>query len=321
MIRQNTLKVLCALLAIICCQTVFAQSGKVSIQGILKNFDGTVYNGTSADMTFKIYTQASGGTAIWSESQTAVPVNGGVYNAMLGSTAPGLSALQLLPFDQKYFLGITVEVGANPLEMTPRIELAYSINSLRADYADKADSANVAQFANMAYGVAFSGGSGISEAGGDLTLTASASGSVIIDGTGPLGGVLEVDSIKSDFNYIIGNDGASALTTTWTGKWFVTPAGDTLKVYRTYLRVTRTSGSGEGVYLYDTPFNLGIGIYPLNFNVMVWNGGVGADGVSGYTTNFQGTTGRIAWNGIHFGSNIGATHTFDIYAEWAGKQN
>jgi hypothetical protein len=152
--------------------SLFSQTGSISIQGILKNFDGTVAKDGKYDMEFKIYTQSTGGTAIWSETQSgadAVEVTGGVYNTILGKTPTGLTDLQNLLFDQPYFVGITVLSGSNPLEMSPRIQLAYSVKSLHADRSIHSDTADIAL---MARGVAFET-SGIAEVNGDLRLSSS----------------------------------------------------------------------------------------------------------------------------------------------------
>jgi hypothetical protein len=133
--------------------SLFAQSGKVSIQGILKNFNGTVATDGPYDMEFKIYTSPTGGAAIWTETQSgvdAVEVSSGVYNTVLGKTIAGSNTLSALAFDVPYYVGIKVLTGANPLEMTPRIELAYAINSFHAAEANHADTAD---FATVAYAV------------------------------------------------------------------------------------------------------------------------------------------------------------------------
>ncbi len=159
-----------------------AQTGSISIQGILKNFDGTVVEDGDYEMEFNIYQQASSGTAIWTETQdaaNAVTVTGGVYNTVLGKTLQGLTDLQTLAFDAKYYVGITVLSGSNPLEMSPRIEMAYSVKSLHADHAVNADTAAIAL---MARGVAFET-SGISEVGGNLEFSANNGSVTVTTGT------------------------------------------------------------------------------------------------------------------------------------------
>jgi len=86
-------------------------------QGYLKDAAGDPVVG-SVDMVFALYDVASGGTALWSETHTGVPVDDGVYSVVLGSATP-----IDLAFDEPYYIGIAVGTDA---EMTPRQELASS---------------------------------------------------------------------------------------------------------------------------------------------------------------------------------------------------
>ena len=58
----------------------------IGVQGYLSS-GATPYSG-SVQMTFKLYTVASGGAALWSET-LSVPVSSGVYNVTIGATPPG----------------------------------------------------------------------------------------------------------------------------------------------------------------------------------------------------------------------------------------
>jgi len=105
-------------------QAALAQiPGTISYQGLLTDTSGMVVPDGSYSLTSKIYTVPTGGSALWTETQP-VTSERGIFNAILGSVNP-LS----LPFDQKYWLGISIDGGA---ELTPRIELTsspYSLNS------------------------------------------------------------------------------------------------------------------------------------------------------------------------------------------------
>ena len=100
---------------------------RINYQGYLTNASGSPIN-ANVSMTFRIYTVASGGTALWTETQSNVPVNEGIYNVILGSVA----SLGALPFDVPYFLGVTA--GADS-EMTPRQALTSVAYALTADTA------------------------------------------------------------------------------------------------------------------------------------------------------------------------------------------
>ncbi len=104
--------------------------GKLTAPGGMPVTDGN-YN-----ITFKLYTQPTGGSATWTET-SSLPVSNGLFNIILGSVI----ALNL-DFNQGYYLGITV--GSDP-EMTPRQQLTsvgYAITANNAGTATYALSAN-----------------------------------------------------------------------------------------------------------------------------------------------------------------------------------
>ncbi len=96
----------------------------INYQGILTDNGGTVVTDGSYNLTLRLYTVPTGGSHIW-ECTEAVTVTKGIFNAVLGKTCV------LTPsFDDQYYLGISVEGGA---ELTPRTVLsaaAYSLNSM-----------------------------------------------------------------------------------------------------------------------------------------------------------------------------------------------
>lgn len=96
--------------------TIFAQSNPtLSIQGTVQNSNGAAVDDGSYSLTFKLYTVASGGSAIWTETQSGIPIKSGVYSAELGS----VTALNVA-FDAAYYLGVSVNGGQ---EMAPRAKL------------------------------------------------------------------------------------------------------------------------------------------------------------------------------------------------------
>jgi hypothetical protein len=86
------------------------------VQGYLTDASNTAVNGT-VQIQFQIYSAATGGTAIYSETQ-AVAVDHGSLTVYLGSNVP----LDMKLFrGGSAFLGITIQGEA---EMSPRLELA-----------------------------------------------------------------------------------------------------------------------------------------------------------------------------------------------------
>jgi hypothetical protein len=86
----------------------------LSIQGTVQNYDGSAVEDGEYDITFKLYTQDAGGTAIWTETQT-VDVTGGIYSTQLGLVNP-----LNVGFTTVYYLGITLPGGP---ELIPRSRL------------------------------------------------------------------------------------------------------------------------------------------------------------------------------------------------------
>jgi len=107
-------------------------------QGHLTGVSGQPVNGTVA-MTFKLYGAAEGGAALWSETHASVSVSDGAFSVRLGSLVP----LEL-PFDQQYYLGVSV--GADP-EMAARLPVAAAAYALRARDTDSAMSGAITTIA------------------------------------------------------------------------------------------------------------------------------------------------------------------------------
>ncbi len=98
---------------------VLAQAGpKLSIQGILKKANGEAVDDGNYDLVFKLYTVATLGTPVWTESQMGVEVISGIYSTVLGNSTP----LSTVTFNQVYYLAVAVGTINSP-EMLPRVQL------------------------------------------------------------------------------------------------------------------------------------------------------------------------------------------------------
>jgi len=111
----------------------------INYQGKLTNTGGTPLNGTYS-MIFTIYDAETGGSSQWTETQTSVAVNKGIFNVILGSGADGNPETTgdnnpISPsvfYSSQRWLGIKVGTDS---EMTPRQKLtsvpyAYSADNL-----------------------------------------------------------------------------------------------------------------------------------------------------------------------------------------------
>jgi len=100
-------------------------SRTISYQGILKDDSGNPVPDDTYDMTFRIYRQPSGGSALWTSSLSAVATTDGYFTTELGPID--------LPFDTTYYLSI--QVSPDP-EMTQRQKLTMSAYSAVTDSAN-----------------------------------------------------------------------------------------------------------------------------------------------------------------------------------------
>jgi len=100
----------------------------LSYQGVLNDDTGTPVPAGTYSVVFRLYDQATGGTALWEETQS-VSVIGGIMNVHLGT----LVSLTGLDFLDPYWLGISVEGEA---ELSPRTAFATVPYAGHAGFAD-----------------------------------------------------------------------------------------------------------------------------------------------------------------------------------------
>lgn len=107
--------------------TLCAQSQQsailLNVQGILRTASGIAVPDGPQNVTFKLYTVALGGAALWEEN-AQVTVTAGIYSYNLGNQ----TAIDPSIFAEKLYLGVSVD----GTEMLPRAELTYSPYSIRA---------------------------------------------------------------------------------------------------------------------------------------------------------------------------------------------
>jgi hypothetical protein len=161
----------------------------INYQGFLADQNGTPLNG-SYQITFALYSEPTGAASIvWDETHDAVDVENGLFNVLLGS----LDTLNAEDFQGDRYLGIRV---AGEAEMTPRMRLASTAYSLRAEEANKLTGSiesgmfNVTQIYNSRTGplpldTTFVSGGG--------TILVFASGSGYVSTAGQIGMVIRLD--------------------------------------------------------------------------------------------------------------------------------
>ncbi|MFQ5453659.1 MAG: hypothetical protein ACE5D6_05680 [Candidatus Zixiibacteriota bacterium] len=119
----------------------------INYQGNLTESDGTPSDGVFF-IKFVIYDAATSGTEIWNSNIQEVTVTNGLFEVMLGASPMPALPDNLFSADTVRYLGI--KVGSD-LEISPRIKFtstAYAYQSLRADSAGYAETANIATVAS-----------------------------------------------------------------------------------------------------------------------------------------------------------------------------
>lgn len=107
----------------------------INYQGMLTDNSGTPLTG-SYNLTFEIYDDTTAGNLEWSEPQTGVQVQNGLFNVVLGQ----VNALDLA-FDEQYWLEVQVDN-----DTMPRIRftsVGYAYRALVADSAAVAGSGGI----------------------------------------------------------------------------------------------------------------------------------------------------------------------------------
>lgn len=99
--------------------SLFAQTAKLSVQGVLRNSNGTAVENGHYKIVFRLWDNPTAGTLIWQETIDSVRLEGGIYSVVLGDRQKELDA----PFDQPYFLGVAIDGGT---ELIPRASLTSS---------------------------------------------------------------------------------------------------------------------------------------------------------------------------------------------------
>ena len=116
---------------------------QINYQGKLTDSSDVAVADGNYNMEFKLYTAASGGTAIWTETRTLanrVAVTNGLFSVLLGE----VSSLSGVDFNQTLYLGINIGGTADTPtwdgEMTPRKKLGAVAAAFEADKLDGIDS-------------------------------------------------------------------------------------------------------------------------------------------------------------------------------------
>ena len=90
------------------------------------------------DMTFKVFDAASSGNELWSETQTNVPIERGVFSVILGETTPIPDSV----FADFTSTWLELSLGG-PQPLTPRTRITSAGYAYTSTYSDTAEYAKV----------------------------------------------------------------------------------------------------------------------------------------------------------------------------------
>ena len=143
--KSSHLRIFAVLAIVLFGVSQLAAQSTLSVQGVLQKTTGMAVEDGDYAITFRLYTTESGGTAVWSETQSDVEVVGGVYGVQLGSVTP-----LNIPFDQVYYLGLTVSGGTEHFPRTKLTAAPYALSLLGQD--NKFPSTGMVQMSALATG-------------------------------------------------------------------------------------------------------------------------------------------------------------------------
>jgi len=152
-----------------------------SYQGVVMDNSGHFISDGPHNILLKLYDSFGAVTEIYSENQIGVVFVKGLFNVMIGSVTAIPSSLA---FDKGYFLGVSVDGGA---EMTPRTPLSAAPYAIRASVADalSPNATGVVTSVNTQGGaITIQGGGGttVTNTGSIFTISSSGSGGTGIQG-------------------------------------------------------------------------------------------------------------------------------------------
>lgn len=186
-------KILFALMLFLSSVAVAQVPRTISYQGLLTDGSGNFIADGNHSITIKLYESASGGAAIYEESQSTTIVKG-LFNVIIGSVTPISPSLA---FDKAYYMSIAVDGGA---ELVPRSAISAAPYAMYASVAGVANAlapgvTGVVTSLNEKSGaVTLEGGGGttITSVGNVITVSSTGGGGTGIQGVQNTDGSLTI---------------------------------------------------------------------------------------------------------------------------------
>ena len=252
----------------------------INYQGMLSDAGGNPISGDYS-VVFKIYSAETGGTVLWSETQT-VTVTDGLFDVLLGST----TAIQYSVFDggDKY---LALKIGSDS-EMSPRKRLVSVGYSLHAYNSDKFGGKDTSEFVFKLDGVSPNNGNVDLIAGDNVTITPDAGNhNITIAATASAGGDnlgnhTATENVKLNNHWLSGDGGNEGVFVNSDGK-----VGIGTTTPEAILYIKSHGGAGGQIIIENTitagnKLSIGPGDDPIHMNHQAWfgapygNGGIDA---------------------------------------------
>jgi hypothetical protein len=202
--RQLVSTILCIMFLAAASQAVAQAPKTLSYQATLSDVGGPL-NG-SYNLTFRIYSQASGGSHLWIETLVNVPISNGNVSVTLGNIVP-IDIQTTTPL----WLGIAID---GPQEISPRVELSGSLYALGLALpysANTSSSTSTFAITNSGFGQAATfSNSNVASPNEALRVSSAGAGSglhVHQTGTGPGASITNANSNNMQEGLVVINDG------------------------------------------------------------------------------------------------------------------
>jgi len=312
-------------------ETASALPRLVRFSGTVKDVNGTPLTSV-VGITFALYSEQTGGAALWLETQNVTADSNGHYTALLGSTKPDELPAELFTSEQAHWVGVQVSGQAEQ----PRVLL------VSAPYALKAgDAETIGGLPPSAFALASTAAAATGNAGGDKVTSGNVSKAAAqaIGGSGTVGYLPNWVSTTNLGNSLLFQSSAGNLgisTTTPAQKFEIDlgnvlakgtdnfhKTGDTAYLYvgDTNHLVEASYGGGlalgaytvpQALFVQDKTGNVGIGTTTPAAKLEV-NGTTKFDGLVSFSGGVAGnlsTTGVVTGSSFEIGSNLFALGSF-----------
>jgi hypothetical protein len=310
--------------------------GTISFQGKVTNANGTNVTDGSYPFVFKLYGASSGGTALWTETDS-LSIHAGVFQVNLGAN----TSLSGIDFNANPSLYLGITFNSDPAgEMSPRVQLQsvpYAFN------ADKVGGLTASQLVQLSPGSGQTGFINIS--GGNTSINSGGSGTTAIGGSsgaltigGASAGTISLQTGGSNaitlqsanaLNFTAGaastwNLGSNTLAIT-SSKFNVDTSGNTTLGGNLTVQGTGTSsiagtlslpGTGNTANLID----LGANIPAIGQNLLIYHGGTYRTGLgiqAGVFRLFTNTGSTFSFG--HVSIADGTTYSEDVRIDATGN--